>query len=455
MLLFSHLKEASVLIVDDDPDVLLALQLLIRPHVRTVATEKNPARLTTRLPDEKPDLILLDMNYQGSVNSGNEGLYWLNQINRLTPGISVVLITAYADIQLAVRGMKAGAADFVVKPWQNEALLTLLDEVLAAPAPGGPATRGGSVADALPGVALLGESEAMQSLVHVLRKIAPTEASVLITGENGTGKDVVARLLHSQSNRADGPFVSVDVGALTESLFESELFGSVKGAFTDARQDRTGRFEAAGGGTLFLDEIGNIGPTQQARLLTVLQNRAITRLGSNESIPVDVRVISATNAPLYEWVAEGRFRKDLIYRLNTVELVLPPLRERGDDILLLATHFLAQYAQKYGKPVATLTARAAARLRSHPFPGNVRELQHTLERAVIMTEGDTIRPEDLLFSPVEQAVPTVGGPTRLDELERDTVQRVMDKYHGNITKAAKELGITRMALYRRLGKYDL
>ena len=449
----SYLKKASVLVVDDDPDVLLALQLLLRPHVRAVATEKNPARLTTRLPTEKPDLILLDMNYQGSVNSGNEGLYWLNQINCLTSGVSVVLITAYADVQVAVRGMKAGAADFVVKPWQNEALLTALDEVLAAR--NGPATTGGLVAGLLPENSLLGESEAMQSLVHVIRKIAPTEASVLITGENGTGKDVVARLLHSQSNRAGGPFVSVDVGALTESLFESELFGSVKGAFTDARQDRTGRFEAAQGGTLFLDEIGNIGPAQQARLLTVLQSRVITRLGSNEIIPVDVRVISATNVPLYEWVADGRFRKDLIYRLNTVELILPPLRERGEDVLLLATHFLLQYAQKYGKPVATLTGRAMARLRSHLFPGNVRELQHVLERAVIMAEGDTIRPEDLLFSPVEQAVPTSSGPTRLDELERETVQRMMDKYHGNITKAAKELGITRMALYRRLGKYDL
>ena len=451
---FSHLKKASVLIVDDDPDVLLALQLLLRPHVRAVATEKHPARLTTRLPDEKPDLILLDMNYQGSVNSGNEGLYWLNQINTLTPGVAVVLITAYADVQLAVRGMRTGAADFVVKPWQNEALLTALDDILATrsgPAP----TRTPSVAGTLPGVALLGESDAMRSLMHVIQKIAPTDASVLITGENGTGKDVLARLLHSESNRAGGPFVSVDVGALTESLFESELFGSVKGAFTDARQDRPGRFEAAGGGTLFLDEIGNTGPAQQARLLTVLQNRAITRLGSNELVPVDVRVISATNAPLYEWVAEGRFRKDLIYRLNTVELVIPPLRERGEDVLLLATHFLLQYAQKYGKPVATLTARAMARLRSHSFPGNVRELQHLLERAVIMAESDTIRPEDLLFSPVEQAVSISDGPTRLDELERDTVQRIVDKYQGNITRAAKELGISRMALYRRLGKYDL
>lgn len=390
------------------------------------------------------------MNYRGSVNTGNEGLYWLNQINTLLPNVSVVLITAYADIQLAVQGMKAGAADFVVKPWQNEDLLILLDEVMA-----GRTGVPNSTAARLVEVDLLGESEAMRSLIHTLRKIAPTEANVLITGENGTGKDVVARLLHSQSKRADGPFVNVDVGALTESLFGSELFGFVKGAFTDARQDRTGRFEAAQGGTLFLDEIGNIGPAQQARLLSVLQNWAVTRLGSNQAIPVDVRVISATNAPLYEWVAEGRFRKDLIYRLNTVELVLPPLRERGEDVLLLATHFLTQYAQKYGKPVPTLTGRSAARLRSHPFPGNVRELQHTLERAVIMAEGDTIRPDDLLFSPVEQVVATISGPTRLDELERDTVQRVVDKHHGNISKAAKELGITRMALYRRLGKYDL
>ena len=450
---FSHLKKASVLVVDDDPDVLLALQLLLRPHVRSVITEKNPTRLTTRLPIEKPDLILLDMNYRGSVNTGNEGLYWLNQINTLLPGVSVVLITAYADIQLAVQGMKAGATDFIVKPWQNEALLTSLDEAVATRAGRSGTTRSGT--SQLIEADLLGESEVMRSLAHTLRKIAPTEANVLLMGENGTGKDVVARLLHRQSNRGDGPFVHVDVGALSESLFESELFGFVKGAFTDARQDRAGRFEAAQGGTLFLDEIGNISPTQQARLLSVLQNRAVTRLGSNQPVPVDVRVISATNAPLYEWVAEGRFRKDLIYRLNTIELTLPPLRERGNDVLLLSTHFLAQYAQKYGKSVPTLTSRSVARLRSHPFPGNVRELQHTLERAVIMSEGDTIRPDDLLFSPVEQAVPITSGSTRLDELERDTVQRVMDKHHGNITKAATELGITRMALYRRLGKYDL
>lgn len=456
---FPNLKKASVLLVDDDADVLLALQLLLRPHVRTVATEKTPARLTTRLAGERPDLILLDMNYQGSINNGQEGLYWLGELAKLAPGAAVVLITAYADIGVAVRGMKAGAADFVVKPWQNDLLLTTLDDALVRPGQSGQngtEKTGGKPVDAPPGPTLLGESEAMQTLRYTLGKIAPTDANVLILGENGTGKDVVARLLHAQSARANGPFVGVDVGALSESLFESELFGYVKGAFTDARQDRIGRFETAQGGTLFLDEIGNITPAQQARLLSVLQNRTVTPLGSNRAVPVDVRVVSATNAPLYGWAAEGRFRKDLIYRLNTVELTLPPLRDRGDDVVLLARHFLTQYALKYGKQTPTLAGRALARLRQYAFPGNVRELQHTMERAVILTEGGALRPEDLLFSPVEPVLTGAGdGPTRLDELERSTIQRVVDKHHGNITKAAKELGITRMALYRRLGKYDL
>ncbi|MGI4737035.1 MAG: sigma-54-dependent transcriptional regulator [Janthinobacterium lividum] len=444
--------KSTLLVVDDDPDVLLALTVLLRPLVGQVTTEKNPERLSALLRQTRFDVVLLDMNYQRATNTGHEGLYWLAQLKQLAPNAAVVLMTAYGDIDLAVRALKEGAADFVVKPWRNEKLVTTLTEALgrtggSAPGAGRPA---GSTA------ALLGESAAMQAVRRQMEKIAPTDANVLILGENGTGKDVVARLLHQASVRAAGPFVAVDLGAVATGLFEAELFGHVKGAFTDARQDRPGRFEAAQGGTLFLDEIGNLPLPQQAKLLAVLQNRQVIRLGSNVPVPIDVRVVSATNAPLYQLAAEAQFRKDLIYRLNTVEITLPPLRERGDDVLLLARHFAAQYADKYNKPGLTLANSALARLRTHPFPGNVRELQHTLERAVIMAEGPELRADDLLFSPLEAAPAEVAMPSlRLDELEKTTIQRVIDKHQGNISQAARELGITRMALYRRLGKHNI
>ncbi|QHV94560.1 sigma-54-dependent transcriptional regulator [Spirosoma endbachense] len=446
------LKKATVLLVDDDADVLTSMAMLLRTETKAVRTEKNPERLPALLRKERFDLVLLDMNYQSSVNTGNEGLYWLQQVRKLSPTSAVLLITAYADIDLAVRGLKDGASDFLVKPWRNNKLLASLEEALTRRQSADTPPRQAFQVDALP---LLGESEAMQGLRYKIEKISPTDANVLILGENGTGKDVVARLIHAQSARSAEPFVAVDLGALTGSLFESELFGHVKGAFTDAQQDRIGRFEAAQGGTLFLDEIGNLPLGQQTKLLTALQNRHITRLGSHTPIAVDVRIVSATNAPLYQLVQTNQFRKDLIYRLNTIELTLPPLRERGNDIRLLAAHFLAHYAEKYGKPTPKLEGRALARLQDYGFPGNVRELQHTLERAVIMTESDTLRPEDLLFSPIETALSTGPETTRLAELEKGTIQKVVDKHHGNITKAAKELGITRMALYRRLGKYDL
>lgn len=444
------LKKASVLIIDDDADVLTSLAMLLRHEVRVVRTEKSPERLPALLRQERFDLILLDMNYLSTLNTGNEGLYWLQQIRKLSPTSAVILLTAYADIDLAVRGLKDGAADFIVKPWRNDKLIQALEEALSRRE-----VKAGEGRPALPSTPLLGESEVMQSLRQKIEKIAPTDANVLILGENGTGKDVVARMIHDQSARSSGVFVPVDLGSLTESLFESELFGHVKGAFTDARQDRAGRFEVAEGGTLFLDEIGNLSLSQQAKLLAVLQNRQVFRLGSNTPIPVDARVVSATNAPLYQMAAQNLFRKDLIYRLNTVELTLPPLRERGDDVLLLARHFLAQYAEKYGKPVPHLETRTLARLRDYRFPGNVRELQHTMERAMILLEGDSLRPEDLIFSPVEGPVTLTPETTQLAVLEKGTIQKVIDKHHGNITKAAKELGITRMALYRRLGKYDL
>jgi DNA-binding NtrC family response regulator len=447
------LSKATILVVDDDPDVLLALALLLRPLAGRVLTEKNPERLPALLRQERPDLVLLDMNYQSAANTGNEGFYWLAQLKKLAPSLVVVLMTAYGDIDLAVRALKDGAADFVVKPWRNDKLVATLAEALgrasgAAPTPAPPANQANA--------ALIGESDAMQAVRYKLEKIAPTDVNVLIMGENGTGKDVVARLLHQLSPRAAGPFVAVDLGAITDSLFESELFGHLKGAFTDARQDRAGRFEAAQGGTLFLDEIGNLPLPQQVKLLAVLQNRQVVRLGSNTPVPIDVRLLSATNAPLYQLAAEDRFRKDLVYRLNTIEITLPPLRERGDDVLLLARHFTAQYAAKYHKPDLELADSALARLRAHAFPGNVRELQHTIERAVIMAEGSVLHDSDLLFSALEAAAPAAFVPTlRLDELEKTAIQRVIDKHQGNISQAARELGITRMALYRRLGKHNL
>ena len=442
---------ASLLVVDDDPDVLLALAVLLRPLVGQVTTEKTPERLPALLRQTRFDVVLLDMNYQRATNTGHEGLYWLTQLRQLAPSAAVVLMTAYGDIDLAVRALKDGAADFVGKPWRNDKLVATLTEALgrAGGAPALPRPAGSAAT-------LLGESAAMQAVRRQVEKVASTEANVLILGENGTGKDVVARLLHQASARAAGPFVAVDLGAVAESLFEAELFGHLKGAFTDARHDRPGRFEAAQGGTLFLDEIGNLPLLQQAKLLAVLQNRQVLRLGSNAPVSIDVRVVSATNAPLYQLAVEGQFRKDLVYRLNTIEITLPPLRERGDDVLLLARHFAAQYAAKYHKPGLALADSALARLRAHPFPGNVRELQHTLERAVIMAEGQELRADDLLFSSLEAAAAETALPSlRLAELERTAIQRVIDKHQGNISQAARELGITRMALYRRLGKHNL
>ncbi|WP_205500873.1 sigma-54-dependent transcriptional regulator [Rufibacter psychrotolerans] len=451
-----QLKKATVLVIDDDPDVLTAVRLLLRPLVKEIVTEKNPEQLPTLLRHQAFDLILLDMNFVSSINTGNEGIYWLKKIRSLGSEAAVVMITAYADIDLAIRSLKEGAFDFVVKPWHNQKLLDTLQEAISGKAKGA-AAAAMQAPKSGPGVELLGESEAMQEIFYKIRKVAPTDANILILGENGTGKELIAQAIHQHSLRADKPFVKVDVGALTESLFESELFGHRKGAFTDAREDRTGRFEAAHRGTIFLDEIGNISLAQQAKLLSVLQNRQVLRLGSNEPVPIDVRLLCATNVPLAELASEARFRKDLIYRINTVEIVVPPLRQRGQDVILLAQHFMRQYAGKYLKPTLELTRRAVEKLKSYPFPGNVRELQYAMERAVIMADGTALDAPDIIFSPLETAPTpeTLTPVTNLEELEKATIIRVLEKHNGVLTKAAKELGITRTALYRRLGKYEL
>jgi len=450
------LKNASILVVDDDLDVLTAVRLLLKTEAKEVVTEKNPENLRWHLSKDNFDMILLDMNFTSSINTGNEGIFWLNEIKKTKPDSSVIMITAYGDIDLAVRSLKEGASDFVVKPWHNERLITTIRETLKRKTNKSAAAPVFS-ADSIIGKELLGESEVMQEIFYKIEKIAPTDANILILGENGTGKDLIAKAVHQQSLRTEKPYLKVDVGALTESLFESELFGHKKGAFTDAREDRAGRFEAANGGTLFLDEIGNIPLHLQAKLLSVLQNRQIMRLGSNEVVPVDIRLICATNVPLSELANESRFRKDLIYRINTVEITVPPLRKRDTDITLLAKHFSKMYSNKYLKPVLEFDPKAVEKLLNYHYPGNVRELQYTIERAVIMADEGILQAKDLIFSPIESQSVAESEPSelKLSAIEKNTILKVIEKHNGNITKAARELGLTRTALYRRLSKYDI
>ncbi|WP_121355024.1 sigma-54-dependent transcriptional regulator [Flavisolibacter nicotianae] len=449
------LKTASILVIDDDVDVLTAVRLLLKPEVKQIVTEKNPENIRSILAKQDFDVILLDMNFNSSINTGNEGIFWLKKIKEFRSSANVIMITAYGDIDLAIRSLKEGAFDFIVKPWHNEKLIATIKEAVRQKESKGSVAppSGTSIFEK----ELLGESEVMQDIFYKIQKIAPTDANILILGENGTGKELIAKAIHQFSLRVTKPFIKVDVGALTDSLFESELFGHKKGAFTDAREDRAGRFESANTGTLFLDEIGNISLHQQAKLLSVLQNRQVTRLGSNEPVPIDIRLICATNLPLSELANESRFRKDLIYRINTVEIVVPPLRKRGSDILLLANHFIKIYRAKYLKPEMELDKSAKEKLLGYHYPGNVRELQYAIERAVIMADGNELTARDILFSPIESALVEVDEveQSNLSAIEKNTILKVIEKNNGNISKAAKELGITRTALYRRLSKYDL
>jgi DNA-binding NtrC family response regulator len=408
----------------------------------------------TLLKKQSFDLILLDMNFNATINTGNEGIYWLRRIKEAKPEANVIMITAYADIDLAVRSLKEGASDFIVKPWNNQSLMDSMTEILRK-------KEGHSKVFQAPGyedIGIIGKSALMNDIYNKIEKVAPTDANILILGENGTGKDLIAKAIHQKSLRNKNAFVKVDVGALTETLFESELFGHKKGAFTDAREEREGRFESADGGTLFLDEIGNISLQQQAKLLTVLQNRQVTRLGNNVPLSINIRLLCATNVPLSELANEQRFRKDLVYRINTVEFFIPPLRSRKDDIEALATHFLKFYSDKYFKTGLELSSKSLDKLRDYNYPGNVRELQYILERAVIMADTDTLQPADLIFSPIESSSKInteEDNETKLSAIEKQTILRVIEKNNGNITKAAKELGITRTALYRRLSKYEI
>jgi DNA-binding NtrC family response regulator len=455
-------KFGKVLIIDDDEDILQAARLLLKRHVAAVHTEKSPDAVPTLLKNEAYDVVLLDMNFARGATSGREGFDWLRKILGLDPSAVVILITAFGDVGMAVRAIKEGATDFVLKPWQNEKFVGTISAALNLRRSRLEAShlrlRQKQLSADLdkPFQDFIGQSPAMHGVFETIRKVADTEANILILGENGTGKELVARELHRQSRRAGEVFIAVDMGALSETLFESELFGHVKGAFTDAREDRAGRFEIASGGTLFLDEIANLPLTLQAKILTALESRKVTRLGSNKEIPIDVRIICATNRPILDLARQGKFRQDLLYRINTVEIHLPPLRQRGKDIPLLAEHFLKIYGKKYGREKKRLTPATMKKLESYDWPGNVRELQHAIERAVILSESEALQPVDFFF-PVPAAGRTAfsGEDFNLGEIERLAIHKALTKHGGNISQAAKELGLSRAALYRRLQKHDL
>lgn len=450
------LKNANILVVDDDQDILTAVRLLLKTEAKSVIAEKNPENIRTQLSQNSFDIILLDMNFKSSIHTGNEGIYWLKKIKEFGSQAQIIMITAYGDIDLAVRALKEGANDFIVKPWHNERLIDTIKDLLRDQ--NSISAKSRSVAENAGFSEIVGESQVMNDIFFKVKKIAPTDANILILGENGTGKDLIAHAIHEQSFRSKKPFIKVDVGALTESLFESELFGHKKGSFTGANEDRDGRFEAANEGTLFLDEIGNITLQQQAKLLSVLQNRQVTRLGSNVPANIDIRLICATNLPLSELADESRFRKDLIYRINTVDIIMPPLRKRNGDIVLLANKFLESYSKKYLKNKPELNPKAIEKLNQYHFPGNVRELQYAMERAVIMSDNEVLTAEEVIFSPLEKSPEPdeeCQTPLNLQSVEKNTILKVIDKHSGNISRAAKELGLTRTALYRRLNKYDI
>lgn len=441
-----RMRQNKILIVDDDEDVLMAASMVLRTHIKTVHTLSETDKLMNKISRENYDAILLDMNFTNDTSSGKEGFFWLKTILTYNPAIPVVLMTAYGDVERAVKAMKEGAVDYILKPWNNDKLLEIMLHIIDC-APVKTIEK-----SSIPEQAFIGNSACMMQIFDIIEKVAATDANVLITGENGTGKELVAREIHRKSLRSNAIFVPVDLGSLSESIFESELFGHVKGAFTDAQKDRTGRFEEASGGTLFLDEIGNLNTQQQSKLLTAIQHKQITRMGANKMMDVDVRIIAATNGDLYKMIAQQLFRQDLLYRLNTVEIRVPPLRERKEDIPLLFRYYLDFFGNKYKKEFhETTTSRWVQVLCSHHWPGNIRELRHTIERAVIMSnEGE------LVFSlPIINDSPKESTVLNLEELEKKAVLEALKKYSGNISKASLDLGLTRAALYRRMEKYEI
>lgn len=452
----------KVLVVDDNEDILLSIKLLLKGTASIIVTEKNPARLPELLAEDSYDVIFLDMNFSEDTTSGQEGFFWLKEILKLDAQAVIILITAFGDVDTAIKAIKEGATDFVLKPWQNEKLIATfssacklrhsrieLNKIKTQQHYINKLSENGFAE-------IIGLSDSMQKVFQTISKVAGTDANVLILGENGTGKELIARALHKNSRRAGEVFINVDIGALSQTLFESELFGYVKGAFTDAKEDRPGRFEIADKGTLFLDEIGNIPLELQSKLLTVIQNKEVIRLGSNKSIGIDIRLICATNIPIYDRVDENKFRQDLLYRINTVEIHLPPLRERKGDIPILVEHFLSHYKLKYNKPNLYIDSKTMNRFEAYQWPGNIRELQHLIERSVILCDGDAISPADIYFNTGNQKSSGESFDTfNLDEVEKKIIQKALIKYDGNVSKAAKELGLTRASLYRRMEKHGL
>ena len=461
-------RVGKILIVDDNEDVLRAAKLYLKRHFLQVDVEKDPENIPDLLNNEVYDVILLDMNFTKDVSSGHEGFYWLDKILEIDPSAVVVLITAYGGVDTAVKAIKEGATDFVLKPWENEKLLATISSALKLRESRLELNQlkdkhkqlntdiNSKFSD------IIGKSASMLKIFETIELVAKTDANVLILGENGTGKELIARALHRQSSRSEEIFMTVDLGAVSETLFESELFGHKKGAFTDAKEDRAGRFETASGGTIFLDEIGNLSLPLQAKLLTVIQSRKVTRVGSNKTVPIDIRLICATNMNLYEMIKENKFRQDLLYRVNTIEINLPPLRERIDDIPLLAEHYFNHYVKKYNKQVRTISPALIKRMQKYHWPGNIRELQHAMERAVIMSQGSVLEAEQFLFSGSSQQQKQDKGSEELslenydlEKVEKILIRKVLQKHNGNISKAASELGLTRSSLYRRLEKYEL
>ncbi len=443
-------KEGSILIVDDNKSILTALQILLSSYFERIILHTTPNRIKTTLREEKIDLVLLDMNFSAGINNGNEGLFWLSEIKNTHPDIPVILITAYADIELAIEGMKRGATDFIVKPWNN---LLLISTLLAPLKKGNKKTTTNEEVN--PNNMFWGTSEKMKEIRSIVEKVSVTDANILITGENGTGKEMLAREIHRLSYRNNEPLVCVDLGAIAENLFESELFGHVKGSFTDAKKDRMGKFELANKGTLFLDEIGNVPFHLQSKLLTAIQNRYIIRIGSNTPIETDIRLICATNCNLQERVNEKLFREDLLYRINTIHIEIPALRQRPEDIVPLANLFLKRYGEKYKKPLLELSENAAEQITGYPWYGNIRELQHAIEKAVILSENNTLENLDLQLSPEPEKREISDMNYTLEEMEREMIKSAIAKYDGNLSAVASQLGITRQTLYNKMRKFGL
>lgn len=444
-------KPGTIIVVDDNKSVLTAVELLLKNYFRKVVTLFSPVNLLSKIREEKAEAVLLDMNYTAGINNGNEGRFWLQEIRKRYPTLPVVLFTAYADIDLAVAGIKEGATDFIVKPWDNQKLVNTL---LAAVSSKSAKAEKEAGQNAPPTSEMYwGNSEVMQNVRKLVERVAVTDANILITGENGTGKEMLAKEIHAKSFRKSHEMVTVDMGAIAESLFESELFGHVKGAFTDAHADRTGKFEEANQSTLFLDEIGNLPYHLQAKLLTVLQKRHVVRIGSNDSIPIDIRLICATNRDIEKMIGKGEFREDLFYRINTLHINLPPLREHKEDIVPLAQLFIARFCKQYNRELVALSEEACEKLTAHSWYGNIRELEHAIEKAVIICDSHIISAELFEFT---QRTQTVNNDlSTLEEMEMKMVRQALEKSGGNLSAASVQLGITRQTLYNKMKKFGL